>query len=46
MWPRPPVRGIKSIITIAGEEVHDALMGKKTLKEALETAQNRSEKLE
>lgn len=45
MWPRPPVRGIKAIITIAGEEVHDALLGKKSLKDALEAAQIRSEKL-
>lgn len=46
VWPRPPVRGIKELITIAGEEVHDALLGKKTLKDALETAQIRSEELD
>lgn len=45
VWPRPPVRGIKAVINIAGEEVHDALTGKTTVTDALSRAQERCTKL-
>jgi multiple sugar transport system substrate-binding protein len=43
MWPRPPVPGIAEIIAIAGEEIHDLLSGRKTIREALTVAQNRAD---
>lgn len=43
MWPRPPVPGISALIAIAGEELHDALSGGKTLTAALADAQNRAD---
>jgi multiple sugar transport system substrate-binding protein len=43
MWPRPPVPGIAQIIAIAGEEIHDLLAGRKTIREALISAQNRGD---
>ena len=43
MWPRPPVPGIAEIIAIAGEEIHDLLSGRKTIREALTMAQNRAD---
>jgi multiple sugar transport system substrate-binding protein len=45
MWPRPPVPDISDIIAIAGEEIHDALTGRKTIGRALENAQNRADRL-
>lgn len=45
MWPRPPVPGISSIISIAGEEIHDVLSGKTDVGSALRAAQNRSDQL-
>lgn len=42
-WPRPPVPGISALITIAGEELHDMLSGRKSRAEALNSAQNRAE---
>jgi multiple sugar transport system substrate-binding protein len=45
MWPRPPVPGIADLITIAGEEIHDILIGTKTTSVALKTAQSRAEAL-
>jgi multiple sugar transport system substrate-binding protein len=45
MWPRPPTPDISDIITIAGEEVHDALVGRKSISAALENAQNRADAL-
>jgi multiple sugar transport system substrate-binding protein len=45
MWPRPPVPGISSIISIAGEEIHDVLSGKTDLSSALRAAQDRSDQL-
>lgn len=45
MWPRPPVPEITDIIAIAGEEMHDMLMGVKSAKTALENAQNRANTL-
>ena len=44
MWPRPPVPGISSLMTIAGEEIHDMLRGRKSIPEALATAQLRAER--
>ena len=45
MWPRPPVPEITEIIAIAGEEVHDMLLGSKTVAAALSDAQNRADAL-
>lgn len=45
MWPRPPVPGISMVIQVAGEEIHDMLIGLKTGKQALTDAQNRADKL-
>ena len=44
MWPRPPVPGISAIMLIAGEEMHDMLMGEKSISAALATAQNRADR--
>jgi multiple sugar transport system substrate-binding protein len=45
MWPRPPVPGISTVIRVAGEEVHDMLLGLKTPEAALADAQNRTDAL-
>jgi multiple sugar transport system substrate-binding protein len=45
MWPRPPTPDIPDIITIAGEEIHDALLGRKPIAAALADAQNRADAL-
>jgi multiple sugar transport system substrate-binding protein len=45
MWPRPPTPDISDIITIAGEEIHDALVGRKAVAAALADAQNRADAL-
>lgn len=45
MWPRPPVPEISAIIAIAGEEMHDMLLGAKTVDQALVNAQNRADSL-
>lgn len=45
MWPRPPVPGISMVIQVAGEEIHDMLIGLKTAKQALTDAQNRADAL-
>ena len=45
MWPRPPVPEIAAIIEITGEEMHDMLLGVKSIGHALETAQNRADTL-
>lgn len=45
MWPRPPVPEISAIIAIAGEEMHDMLLGAKTVDQALSNAQNRADAL-
>lgn len=45
MWPRPPVPEISAIIAIAGEEMHDMLVGAKSVDEALINAQNRADAL-
>lgn len=45
MWPRPPTPDISDIITIAGEEIHDALVGHKAVATALADAQNRADVL-
>ena len=45
MWPRPPVPEITSIISFIGEEMHDALRGDKTLRNALQISQNRADHL-
>ncbi|MCR9238359.1 MAG: extracellular solute-binding protein [Alphaproteobacteria bacterium] len=44
-WPRPPVPEISAIIAIAGEEMHDMLLGAKTVDQALVNAQNRADAL-
>jgi multiple sugar transport system substrate-binding protein len=45
MWPRPPTPDIPDIIAIAGEEIHDALSGSKSVAAALQDAQNRADRL-
>lgn len=45
MWPRPPVPEISAIIAIAGEEMHDMLLGAKSMDQALINAQNRADAL-
>ena len=45
MWPRPPVPEITEIIAIAGEEMHDMLLGAKSCEAALANAQNRADAL-
>jgi multiple sugar transport system substrate-binding protein len=45
MWPRPPTPDISDIIAIAGEEIHDALVGRKAVSAALADAQNRADAL-
>ena len=45
MWPRPPVPGISAVIQVAGEEIHDMLLGLKTPRRALTDAQNRADAL-
>jgi multiple sugar transport system substrate-binding protein len=45
MWPRPPVPGISMVIQVAGEEVHDLLLGLKPPDRALADAQNRADAL-
>ena len=43
MWPRPPVPEISNIIAIVGEEMHDMLIGVKSIDEALNNSQNRAD---
>ena len=43
MWPRPPVPGMAEVIAIAGEEIHDALSGLKSVQDALRAAQDRAD---
>ena len=45
MWPRPPVPEISNIIAIVGEEMHDMLVGVKSIDEALMNSQNRADAL-
>lgn len=45
MWPRPPTPDISDIIAIAGNEIHDALTGQKSIPGALADAQNRADAL-
>lgn len=45
MWPRPPVPEIADIIAIAGAELHDMLLGAKSIDQALANAQNRADEL-
>ena len=44
-WPRPPVPEITDLIEIIGTEMHDMLQGAKSIKAALENAQNRADSL-
>jgi multiple sugar transport system substrate-binding protein len=43
MWPRPPVPGIATVIQVAGEEIHDMLLGLKSPDQALADAQDRAD---
>ena len=45
MWPRPPVPEIADIIAIVGEEMHDMLLGAKSIDQALMNSQNRADAL-
>ncbi|QEA37664.1 ATP-binding cassette domain-containing protein [Pistricoccus aurantiacus] len=44
-WPRPPVPHMASIITIAGQEIHDVLSDRCSIKQALTSAQKKADKL-
>ena len=44
-WPRPPVPEMTDLIEIIGTEIHDMLQGAKSIKAALENAQNRADSL-
>ncbi len=46
MWPRPPVPGIADIISIAGQDVHDILSGSVSIRDGLQIAQRRAEKIQ
>jgi multiple sugar transport system substrate-binding protein len=45
MWPRPPVPEIADIIAILGEEMHDMLLGVRSIDQALQNSQNRADAL-
>jgi multiple sugar transport system substrate-binding protein len=45
MWPRPPVPEISDIIAIVGDEMHDMLLGVKSIDVALQSSQNRADAL-
>ncbi len=45
VWPRPPVPEIVKLIDIAGEELHDMLLGRKSAAAALQDSQNRADAL-
>jgi len=45
MWPRPPAPCIAEIIAIAGNEIHDFLLGAKSLDRALADAQNTADRM-
>jgi multiple sugar transport system substrate-binding protein len=45
LWPRPPVAEYQKIIDVLGEEIHAMLRRDKTIKAALNTAQNRIDKM-
>ncbi len=45
LWPRPPVAEYQKIIDILGEEIHTMLRREKTIKAALNNAQNRIDRM-
>jgi len=45
LWPRPPVAEYQKIIDILGEEIHAMLRLEKTIKAALNLAQNRIDRM-
>jgi multiple sugar transport system substrate-binding protein len=45
LWPRPPVAEYQKIIDILGEEIHAMLRREKTIKAALNKAQDRIDKM-
>ena len=45
LWPRPPVAEYQQIIDVLGEEIHAMLRRDKTIKAALNMAQNRIDKM-
>ena len=45
LWPRPPVAEYQKIIDILGEEIHAMLRRDKTIKAALNLAQNRIDRM-
>jgi multiple sugar transport system substrate-binding protein len=45
LWPRPPVAEYQKIIDILGEEIHAMLRRRKTIKAALNAAQNRIDRM-
>ncbi|WP_313196019.1 extracellular solute-binding protein [Shinella zoogloeoides] len=45
LWPRPPIPKLSLLFDILGEEIHDMLMGSKTVDAALSGAQRRAQAL-
>lgn len=45
LWPRPPVATYSAVVEILGEEIHDMLLGKRGIAEALGRAQDRADDL-
>lgn len=45
VWPRPPVPEITSIIGIAGQEIFEILDGRRSIRQALSSAQEKADKL-
>lgn len=43
LWPRPPVAGFSSLVTVLGEEIHAMLRGDRSVADALARAQERAE---
>lgn len=41
LWPRPPVAAYAAMVAILGDEVHDMLLGKQSVKQTLARAQRR-----
>jgi multiple sugar transport system substrate-binding protein len=43
LWPRPPLPGMPAVLAVLGEEIHDMLLGRRSVAAALERAQARAE---
>ncbi|MDP5218904.1 extracellular solute-binding protein [Ruegeria sp. 2205SS24-7] len=43
LWPRAPVPSYSTVVSILGEEIHDMLLGRQTVEQALKRSQDRAE---